>query len=209
MNDQKLYDKLVARTKPDGDCWIWQGAVGSVRQYQSAVRGETYYNGEYLSVHRAMWMAAYGPIPEKRCVCHSCDSSLCVNPEHLWLGTHQQNMQDMRLKGRSSGASATHCKQGHPLSGDNLVQTLLVGKNPQRRCKICRDEYNRRTYVPSPPKPQMPKEQRIVRDASIFAEYQAGASVVEIAAKHQLSKTLCFGIIKKLRSADTTSGTQP
>ena len=192
MNDQKLYDKLVARIEADqAGCWIWQGAVRALRDGNLGARGTAWHNGEYLQTHRAMWIARYGEIPDGLCVCHSCDTSLCLNPEHLWLGTHQQNMQDMRLKGRSSGASATHCKQGHPLSGDNLIQSLLVGKNPQRRCKICRTEYDRRTYIPSPPKPWLPKAEREARDAAIVEGRKQGLSMSELAEKFGMSAARC------------------
>lgn len=187
MNDQALYDKLVARTVKDGDCWTWTGATNQTRKYESSMRGEVYANGEYWLAHRAMWFAARGPIPEGLCVCHSCDNSLCLNPEHLWLGTHKQNMQDMAAKGRSSGTSMTHCKRGHPLSGDNLVQNLLTNKNPQRRCKICRTEYDRRTYKPSPPKPLLPKAERLARNAAVVEARKAGATTEELADRFKLS----------------------
>ena len=50
--------------------------------------------------HRVSWEFANGPIPENMCVLHACDTPLCVNPEHLFLGTLADNMADKEKKGR-------------------------------------------------------------------------------------------------------------
>jgi hypothetical protein len=49
---------------------------------------------------RRAYEQAYGPIPKGMCVCHTCDEPHCINPEHLWLGTHADNIQDAIRKGR-------------------------------------------------------------------------------------------------------------
>jgi hypothetical protein len=72
------------------ECWVWTGN-----------RRPTGYGlfGKH-SAHRLMFETACGPVAEGLEVCHSCDIPPCVNPAHLFLGTHQENMDDMASKGR-------------------------------------------------------------------------------------------------------------
>lgn len=57
-------------------------------------------NGKSMGAHRAAWIRAHGPIPKGLVVCHKCDNGLCVNIDHLFLGTMKDNMQDCSRKGR-------------------------------------------------------------------------------------------------------------
>lgn len=86
-------------------CWLWTGAILRARGGYGAfdIRG----NGENKA-HRASWVLAFGPIPDGMFVLHKCDNPACVNPKHLWLGTHQDNMADMARKGRHFSKTKPH-----------------------------------------------------------------------------------------------------
>jgi HNH endonuclease len=79
--------------KTDG-CWEWRGAI-SKNGY-----GKFAFGGTMKSVHRVAWVLTRGPIPEGLHVLHRCDNRPCVNPEHLWLGTSADNLNDCVVKGR-------------------------------------------------------------------------------------------------------------
>lgn len=57
-------------------------------------------DGEKIYVHRAAYIEAYGEIPDGKLVCHHCDTPRCIEPTHLFVGTHADNMHDMIRKGR-------------------------------------------------------------------------------------------------------------
>lgn len=82
-------------TVTESGCWEYNG-------YQHPLGyGFVYSGGQTWQAHRAAYTAWVGPIADGLFVCHSCDNRICINPEHLWLGTNQDNMDDMKKKGRA------------------------------------------------------------------------------------------------------------
>ncbi len=94
--------RLRAHVKIDKetDCHIW------TRGHLPTGYGSLSVNGLARATHRLAWEVANGPIPEGMMVLHTCDNRRCCNPAHLKLGTHADNMRDMKLKGRGPGSRA-------------------------------------------------------------------------------------------------------
>ena len=79
----------------EGGCWRWPGTVGRKGYPTTSVNGRT------VSLCRYVYETFKGEIPEGEEACHHCDHPWCVNPEHLFSGTHQNNMVDCALKMRN------------------------------------------------------------------------------------------------------------
>lgn len=106
MSDEELIRKNI-KIEPSSGCWNWMASVnkwgyGRLRQGRRE-----------RQVHRLSYVTFVGIIPEKTMVLHKCDNPKCCNPDHLFLGTHTDNMRDMVAKNRNAvrrGESATSAK---------------------------------------------------------------------------------------------------
>jgi hypothetical protein len=86
--------------EPNSGCWLWVGAILPDKYGTIRIDGRT------QKAHRVSWELHRGQIPEGLFVCHKCDVRCCVNPDHLFLGTQQDNVNDMMRKGRGKYAHA-------------------------------------------------------------------------------------------------------
>ena len=85
-----------SRVEITGSCWLWTGAGSKIgRGY-----GKTTFEGKLKGAHQVAWILTYGPIPPGYEICHTCDNPPCVRPDHLFLGTQKDNIQDMIRKRR-------------------------------------------------------------------------------------------------------------
>lgn len=106
-------DEAISSPHVDTPCWI---CSASKRLHGGAPILKI--KGRKISVSRIAFFLWRGVIAEGLLVCHKCDNPSCVNPEHLWLGTHKENMKDMTDKGRA----ATGTRSGAYTHPEKLVR---------------------------------------------------------------------------------------
>jgi hypothetical protein len=106
MENKTLEKRFWSKVKKTSGCWIWTGATNSCGY------GDIWATTRLERAHRVSWFFAHGPIPEGKLVLHKCDNPPCVNPDHLFLGTHRDNTQDMFKKNRANKVRG----EGHPLT---------------------------------------------------------------------------------------------
>ena len=96
-------ERFIDHVKKTETCWNWKG----VKHKQGY--GLFSYRSRYMLAHRVAWILFVGLIPEGMNICHKCDNTSCVNPNHLFLGTQKDNITDMFSKNRKS-----HQRENHP-----------------------------------------------------------------------------------------------
>lgn len=139
---------------PSG-CWLWAGAQSSDGYGYLYPPGQDRGERRAIRAHRWSVLTSGRALPDDAVVLHRCDTPLCVNPDHLTVGTHADNVADMIAKGRRRkvtgwtfslppgsrsgerhsqyGKRKTACKNGHEFTPENTGQA----HNGSRRCKQC------------------------------------------------------------------------
>ena len=98
LTNKEFIESRIERITESG-CWIWLNCVdsGGYGSFRRKFRGKT------QRAHTASYEAFVAPIPTGMLVCHRCDVRSCCNPEHLFIGTRQDNINDAANKGRLKG----------------------------------------------------------------------------------------------------------
>jgi hypothetical protein len=146
-----IVDQLFwSKVRQGEGCWEWQGHLNTAGYGYFILKRKTY------PAHRFSVELANGEITNGLHVCHKCGNPRCVRPDHLFLGTHADNMRDMRQKGRGyvqprrtidlvdpdwPCADENHCWRGHEFTYDNTY----VDRRGVKICRTC-SRHNKREY---------------------------------------------------------------
>lgn len=118
--------KLLSLIKVDKNgCWLYQGLI------EFSGYGVLTFKGKSHKAHRLSYKIFIGEIKSNLFVCHKCDVRACINPDHLFLGTHEDNMQDMVNKNRKFKPIV--CAKGH----EYTIENTLIQKGRWKKCREC------------------------------------------------------------------------
>lgn len=131
FHNTSVVDRLKIRTEHVGECWVYRGGDYGRRASREGNQYAGIRDGSKMeSAHFAAYKALVGPVPSGHDVHHKCSVKACWRPDHLELLTTAEHW----LKHHEH---PTHCPQGHPYEGYNLILNEHPGGSPKRICRTC------------------------------------------------------------------------
>lgn len=122
--DENLKARFLRKISKTNSCWLWTAFVNHTGYGIIAVNGKT------KRAHRLAWELYNNCfIPKNMLVLHKCDVRNCVNPSHLFLGTQQDNVNDMMIKGRQT-------VWNRKLTNENVIDIKILIENGARNIDI-------------------------------------------------------------------------
>lgn len=195
---EKLVDRFMSKVKKgkkEDDCWLWQAYTGGYGY------GRIRIGGAARAAHRVSYTLFVGFIPSGLWVLHTCDVPGCVNPNHLYVGTAAENVQDMCCRGRSTQLLTAEqvCSIRKQLRDDvkltyrQLAEELTVGRT------VVRDAARGITHahVAEPLAPNRPQGHRVTKTVivKVRSAHRQGVLGKHIAVKYGVSECTVSCII--------------
>ena len=125
--------------EPNSGCWLWLGGVAGKGYGRLLEYDENRNRHRRPATQVSLEIHGHSRPFQDAMALHHCDNSYCVNPDHLYWGTAQDNVDDMIQRGRAKldTTRKTHCKRGHALVEENLLVYAT-----RRQCRLCNDHRN-------------------------------------------------------------------
>lgn len=123
-------DRFWSKVQKSEECWEWRGTVSPQGYGYFCICSQGIPKN--YRAHRLAWEFVYGAPPEDMYVCHTCDNRRCVRPDHLWLGTHSDNMLDCSDKGRYGRKKGERVYKKLSLEIAREIRTRYTGARGER-----------------------------------------------------------------------------
>lgn len=133
---EKLWDRTIP--EPNTGCILFLGNQNHAGYGRLRIKTDKGFKTVFA--HRLAWESSYYKIESSVSVCHTCDTPVCVNPKHLFVGAAMDNFLDMMKKGREGirwRKFRTHCKNGHEFTTEN-TKLIVYANGSARVCRICK-----------------------------------------------------------------------
>lgn len=203
MKTRPIAERFWEKVRKSSGCWEWT-AYRNALGYGAIAYGKP---RRPVLAHRVAWELTHGAAPSPDVeVCHRCDNPSCVRPDHLFLGSHRDNMLDMIAKGRRVAAmeKRTHCPQGHPYDEANTYRA----KSGARLCRACHRDWmrsyaaGRRDEMKAKNKAWRDQKRiRLAAENAARTHCDAGHALDEANTFLRLGKRLCLTCRRAARSA--------
>lgn len=167
--------RFMRKVNKTTHCWIWTGEVVYNGYGRFGYWNKRYFDNQ-RAAHRISWVIHRGHIPIKKLVLHKCDNPPCVNPDHLFIGTHKDNNRDTSLKGRFPTGDNHHMRK--------------ASEEIRHKLAIWRKNHPEIIWGENSPNAKLSCE----KIEMIKNDFLQGMSGPKIAKKYQISNTHAYSI---------------